>query len=56
MGPMKQTALISQRLEASGFCEALNRAWEARTGQSLDEPDDLVLTPLGTRTQRTPLA
>ncbi len=54
---VKQTAAISARMEASGFNEAANRAWEARTGQKLGEdPSDIVLAPLGTRKKRTPAA
>ncbi len=50
---VKHTAAISMRLEASGFNEAMNRAWEARTGEKLsDAPGDIVLDPLGTRKKR----
>ena len=48
---VKQAATIVARLEASGFHEHLNAAWEARTGQSLDDDaGDIVLTPLSHRT------
>ena len=50
---VQQARQIAQRLERSGFNEHLNREWEKRTGQSLDEPEDIVLTPLR---QRTPAA
>ncbi len=48
----RRFAPIVARLEASGFNEALNKAWEARTGESLDDPNDILLAPLGTRKNR----
>ncbi len=51
---VQQARQIAQRLERSGFNEHLNREWEKRTGQSLDDSDeDIVLEPLR---QRTPAA
>ncbi len=44
---VKQASAIAQRLAASGFNEARNREWEARTGEKLGEDlADVVLTPL----------
>ena len=54
---VQQARQIAQRLERSGFNEHLNREWEARTGESLDGPsEEIVLTPLRPREQRTPAA
>ena len=53
---VRQFAPSDRRLEASGFTEHLNKAWERRTGEKLGEqPSDRVLTPLRSK-QRTPAA
>ena len=49
---VQQAAAISRRLEASGFNEAMNRAWERRTGKSLDAQPATVLVPLRERRRR----
>ena len=46
---VRQIAPIAARVEASGFNEAANRAWEARTGQPLADVPDTVLLPLKAR-------
>ncbi|HSH81234.1 MAG TPA: hypothetical protein VLA19_22095 [Herpetosiphonaceae bacterium] len=53
---VQQAAPIVQRLERSGFHEYLNRRYEERTGESLDEPGDIVLTPLRDREKRPVIA
>ncbi len=47
---VKQAAPVLRRMEASGYNEAQNRAWEARTGQQLDTGGATVLHPLRGRT------
>ena len=49
---VKQAAAISRRLEASGFNEAMNQAYERRTGESLDVQPVTVLVPLRERRRR----
>jgi hypothetical protein len=52
VGLVRKYAPLNGQLEASGYSEAKNRAWERRTGQSLDERESSVLEPLRTRRQR----
>ena len=52
LGLAQHSAPIGGRIEASGFAEAMNRAWERRTGQKLGDEDGTVLVPLSTRRQR----
>ncbi len=49
---VQQAADVSRRLEASGFNEAMNQAYERRTGESLDAQPVTVLVPLRERRQR----
>ena len=48
-GLVRRSAPISGRIEASGFAEAMNRAWERKHGQSLDAQPDSLLMPLKRR-------
>ena len=48
-GLVRHSAPISGRIEASGFAEAMNRAWEREHGQSLDALPDTFLAPLKQR-------
>ena len=49
---VQQAADVSRRLEASGFNEAMNQAYERRTGESLDVQPVTVLVPLRERRRR----
>ena len=48
-GITRKYAPLNARLEESGYSEAMNQAWEKRTGQSLDVTERSVLVPLRRR-------
>ncbi len=48
---LKAAAPVAARMEASGFSEAANRAWEARNGP-IDDGEEFSIVPLSKRRRR----